>query len=293
MRIRPSSVLALLALALPLCAQEKFTLRYTLQPGPAAWYQQDQDNKMAMKMGERTMNGLMATSMWMECKVAAVKDGVATLESKFARVKAKSDGMGGKTDYDSDVEGSRPGSFRGLAELVGQTVKVSFDDTGKQTNVEVDDDVEAGLEKAGMSMKQTFAQAILTWPKDPIALGDTWTNEYGMPMGQMGKGKVVVTNKLVAVKDHVATVEQTSKIEVESKGLPPGMKLEVTKASGSARIDLRVGMPLEMTTDVEMKIGGGGDTGAAMDMTMTMHSSIKQVPAPAPKAAGKPEDAKK
>jgi hypothetical protein len=201
--------------------------------------------------------------------------------------------MGAKIDYDSDVAGSKPGMFRGLADMVGQTVKTTFDATGKTSAVEVDADIEAGLEKAGMSMKQTFEQAIMAWPQEPIAIGATWTTQYEMPMGQMGKAKAVVTNKLVSVKDNVAVVDQTTKMEIDATGMPPGAKLEVTKAVGTAKIDLRAALPVEMTSDVEMKMGGDGDGAPMMDMTMTMRSSMKQVPAPAAKTDAKPADAKK
>jgi hypothetical protein len=284
MRHNLSTVLTLLLVSATAAAQDKHTLRYQLAPGPTVWCQTDQDMNMVMKMGEQEMKTSMQTSTWMEGKVVAVKDGTASVEQKYARVKSKSSGMGGNSEYDSDVAGSKPGMMmRDLAKLVGQSATVQMDATGKILAVNIPTGVEAGLEKAGMSLKQTFEQSIMTWPKEPIAVGGTWITEYDMPMGQMGKGKAKVTNKLVGVKDNVATLEQTTELTIDAKGMPPGMKLEVTKATGSAKIDLRAAMPLEMVSDIEMKMQGGADS--PMDMTMLMHSAVKQVAAPAAKKA--------
>ncbi len=284
MRLSLPSVLTLLLVSATAAAQDKHTLRYQLAPGPTVWCQQDQDMNMVMKMGEQEMKTSMQTSTWMEGKVVGVKDGVASVEQKYARVKAKSSGMGGNSEYDSDVAGSKPGAMmRDLAKLVGKSATMQMDATGKIVAVNVPADVEAGLEKAGMSLKQTFEQSIMTWPQDPIAVGSTWVTEYDMPMGQMGKGKAKVTNKLVEVKDHVATVETTTELTVDATGMPPGLKLEVTKATGSAKIDLRAAMPLEMVSDMEMKMVGGADS--PMNLSMTMRTTVKQVAAPAAKKA--------
>lgn len=284
MRFSLPSILTLLLVGAAATAQDKYTLRYQLAVGPAVWCQTDQDMNMVMKMGEREMKTSMQTSTWMEGKVLEVKDGTASIEQKYTRVKSKNSGMGGNSEYDSDVAGSKPGMMmRDLAKLVGQSATVQMDATGKILAVKIPADVEAGLEKAGSSLKQTFEQSIMTWPQEPIAVGGTWVSEYDMPMGQMGKGKAKVTNKLIGVKDNVATLEQTTELTIDSKGMPPGMKLEVTKATGSAKIDLRAAMPLEMISDIEMKMVGGADS--PMDMTMHMHSSVKQVAAPAAKKA--------
>ena len=110
-----------------------------------------------------------------------------------------------------------------------------------------------------------------------------------MPMGQIGTGKAKVTNKLIDVKDHVVTLEQKVEMDLSAAKMPGGGKLEVTKAGGTSKIDLRRTMPVEMVMDMEMKMGGEG---SPMQMTMTMHQEMKQCEAPAPKKAAAPATGK-
>lgn len=278
-RISPLAFALLLPLA-PLCAQAKHTLRYQFQPNASFWSEQTQAMNMVMVMGEHQVKNTMTTTTSIESKVGEVKDGTAAIDQTFRRVQAKSDGMGMKVDYDSDIEGSKPGMMKSLADLVGKGCNIKVEAGGRLAEMTLSDEMEDLLEKSGMSMKQTLEQSFMAWPKDPIAIGETWTTKFDMPMGQIGTGKVTVTNKLVDVKGTVVTLEQTLAVDLSAAKMPGGGTLEVTKATGTSKIDLTKPMPVESAMDMEMKMGGEG---AKSSMTMTMRQTMKLVDAPAPK----------
>ena len=276
----PSALVGVL-IAVPAFAQDKHTLRLKFVPGHVVHTLQSQDMVMNMAMGEQKMNTTMAMQMWCEAKTIEVKDGVAVMEQTYRRMKAKADGPGMKVDYDSDVEGSKAGMLAGASKLVGQKVTVKVDEGSNLKDVAVPEDLVDGLERAGLNLRESFEQSFTSFPKDPIAIGETWTTTREMAMGQMGKMKTKVTNKLVEVKDNVATIEQKMELDEAGSELMPGMKVTLTKAEGLAKVDLRNGIPVDMKTEMQMKMGDA--------MAMTIQTLAKQVEPPAPKAASKAE----
>ncbi len=282
----PFAVSLLLPLA-SLVAQEKFTLRYDLKPGPATWTEMTQEMTQNMSMAGKDMKMNMTTTMWLEGTVKEVKDGIATVEQRYARIKAKSDNPMMKVDYDSAVEGSKPGAMRSLADLVGQTAKSRVDSSGKVLEFTPPAGGDKAVAATGANLKQAFEQQFTAWPKEPIAIGSTWQSNLDIPMEQMGTMKATITNKLIAVKDGVATVEQAMAMDTSGLKMPGEMKLEVPKAGGTAQIALHCFQPVLATMDMEMKMIGPKDS--PMTMTMGMHMTMKQVPAP----AAKPADAAK
>lgn len=284
-------VLTLLLAAAPLVAQEKFTLRNEFQPGLVSWVSQTQDMSQSMAAGGKPMKTSFQTSMWLESKVVEAKDGVAAIEQRFARIKSLGSGPGMKVDYDSDVEGSKAGPMRALADLAGKTAKLRVDAQGKVQDFTLPDDLGEELERIGVSLKQGFEQAFCAWPTEPVAIGDSWESELEFPMAQLGSMKAKVANKLIAVKDKLVTVEQKVTMDVSGLTLPGTMTMEVTKSEGTSTFDLRLPMPVDGTMDLAMKMSAGEN---APSVTIEMKSAIKQIEPPAPKApAATPADAPK
>ena len=275
MRHSFAATLTLFAVA-PLLAQDKHTLRLKFVPGRVVHTMQKQDMSGDMGGGKQ-MN--QAISMWTEAKIADVKDGVAVIEQTYRRMKATSNTP--KVDYDSDVEGSKPGMLGPATKLVGEKITMKLDESSNLKDVAVPEDLADGLERAGMNLKENFEHTVTAFPKDPIAIGETWTTSRQITMGQMGTMKTTVTNKLIDVKDDVVTIEQKVVMDEAGSKLTPGMKVELTKAEGLAKIDLRTGLPIDMTSDMQMKMAGV--------MTMSIRSVTKEVEPPAAKPAPKPE----
>jgi hypothetical protein len=283
MKLARSLPLVLLLAAAPAIAQDKHKLRLNFKAGTVVHFLQSQDMDMAMNMGGQDMGTKMQTQMYMTVKIKDVKDGVAELEQEITRVTAKmTNPMMGPIDFDSDVEDSDPGMLEGMANMVKQkmTMKVSSD--GKVVGVDLPKELKDMADESGMDLKSMFSQGFTMLPADPIAVGESWKSDIQMPLGQMGETKVDVTNKLLAATAEHATIEQDMKIDLSGMEIPGGMTAEIVKAKGVNKLDLRTGMPADMTMEMEMKFGGAD---APMTMVMKMKQAMKQVEAPAPKPA--------
>ncbi|MBZ0154393.1 MAG: hypothetical protein K8J09_22930 [Planctomycetes bacterium] len=285
------TLFATLALLLaPLAAQEKHTLRYTFTPGSVCWSQMDQEVVQDMDMGTRKMHTSMTSSTWMESKVSGVDKGVATLTNRYARIKVKSDAPGMKIDYDSDVEGSRPGAMRQMADLVGKVATMKTDTRGKIMEITFPEDMGDAFESLATSLKAGMEQSFVYFPEEAVAIGDTWQTHLEIPMDKVGAMKVVATNKLTAVNGDTCKVDISMSFDTSGLAMPGGMQLTVKESSGSMTVSTQHVVPVESTMKMVMKMGSAE---AGVDMTMSMNMTMKQVPAPAPKpAAEKKADGK-
>ena len=123
-----SFVIAFLFITLALPAQEKHTLRYDLKPGATVWMQMVQEMTQNTSRDGKETKIAMTTTMLMEGKATEVKDGVATIEQRYARIQLKCDSPMRKIDFDSDVEGAKPGQFRKDTDAIpAQTRIIIFD----------------------------------------------------------------------------------------------------------------------------------------------------------------------
>lgn len=269
---------ALVLPALCLSAQEKHTLRFRFEPGQTAWLLQTMEMKQQMVVQDRPMDMTFTTRMWMEAKVTAVKDGVATIEQRYARVQVKMDGAMMQVDYDSDVEGSDPGPMAMMADFVGKTATIRVDARGTMHGIELPEDI-AGLPIA-KSLKQGFQQQFTAWPEEPVAVGGTWSSRLEFPMEGMGSMKAAITNELLSVQDKIVTVAMEMKMDTSGLTMPGGMEMEIGKAKGTVKYSLDSFLPIDSTIEMEMKMGGDG---APMRMTMVNKTSMQQIEPPAPK----------
>lgn len=289
--MQPRTLFATLALLLaPLAAQEKHTLRYTFTPGSVCWSQMDQEVVQDMDMGTRKMHSSMTSSTWIESKVSGVEQGVATLTNRWARIKVKSDAPGMKVDYDSDVEGSRPGAMRQLAELVGKTSTMKTDTRGKIIEINFPEDMADTMASVATSLKAGMEQAFVYFPEQAVAIGDTWQTHLEIPMDKVGAMKIAVTNKLTAVDGDTCKVDIDMSFDTSGLTMPTGMQMTVKESSGSMTVSTKNVMPVQSTMKMVMKMASAE---AGVDMTMSLNMTMKQVPAPAPKpAAEKPAGGK-
>lgn len=277
--------LAFLLATAPAIAQDKHQLRLRFVPDTVVHYVMKQDMDMSMNMGGQDMGTKMKMQMFMTTKVGKVEGNTAELTQEITRVKVemKNPMMGG-INYDSADEDSDPGMLSGLEEMVGQKIKVKIDDMGKLVDFKMDGEGAESTEKAGVDLKQMMSQSLVMLPAAPVGIDETWQSETKLPMGQMGDMDVKVTNKLLNVdKDHF-TVEQVMNIDASDVEMPGGMKVDSMESKGTSKVDLRTGMPSEMTTELKMKMSG------AMAMSMTVKQTVEPAPAPEPK---KTEETKK
>lgn len=285
MQPRPTAILALLLACAPAAAQDKHLLRFRFVPDHVVHTMVTQDMVMNMSMAGQNQNTTMSQHMWTMAKTKEVKDGTAAIEQTVLRIKAKmAMPMLGDIDYDSDDPESDPGMLQSMAELVGKTTSTRVDASGKVLDFKLPEELEGQMRSMGMDLKQAFTQGFTALPEKPIGIGETWETSFDMPMGQMGKAKAKVTNKLKSVEGDFVSIDQEIAMTLDG-GMLEGMKVEITKAAGTNKIDLRSGAPVEMTMDMEMKMDGGEDM--PMKMTMAMKQAMRQVEPPAKKEPAK------
>lgn len=258
-------------------AAQKHLLRIVPSVGTTNLYLQTMQMTVSVKMGEegKPMDTEQSSSLWMQTKVVDCKDGKSKLEQTYQRMKVKMTGMA-NVDYDSDDPESRPGPMEALAESVGEKATVIMDSRGAIVSVELPealDEAQAGG-GSGLDIKQMLAQSVPQMPEEPVAIGHEWATEMPMPMGQLGKMKCTITNKLASVEKGLARIDQKLTFATDELKLPGGMEMSVGDASAFTVVDLSTGLPHDSNSSVAMVMSGGP---ANMKMTMTMVQAMKRV----------------
>ena len=268
-----------LALTAAAHAQEqgktKHLLRFDFKPGTVAKQVMTQDMTMTMAMGAEDMVTKMTMSMFQTYTVQSVEGDKAAIEQKITRVKAVMDNPMMQVDYDSSDEDSDPGMLEGLADLVDSTIRMKLSNRGKPSDVKLPEGLSE--DAGGPDLEQMISQIVTALPEEPVAIGDTWTVDQNMAMGQMGDTSTKVTYKLVSVTDAEIVLEQSLKMDLSTMEVPPGMEIKDATAKGKIVIDRRTGLPKTSDLDMTMKMDG------PMAMEMVLKVSLK--PAPADKKA--------
>jgi Family of unknown function (DUF6263) len=257
-------------------ASQKHLLRIAPSVGTANLYQQSTQMTMSMAMegSEKPMEMEQSSSIWIEAKAVESKEGKTKLEQTFQRVKVKMTGVA-NVDYDSNDPESRPGPMEALAETVGEKATVVMDARGSILSVELPEALdEAQAAGSGVDFKQMFSQSTPQLPEESVAIGHEWTTEMPMPMGQMGKLKCTITNKLVSVEKGLARIDQKLAFATDELKLPGGMEMSVGEASGFTVVDLSTGLAHDSSNSVTMVMSGGPTN---MKMTMKMVQAMKRV----------------
>ena len=268
-----------LALAVPAAAQDddkpKHDLKFTFKPGAVANQVMTQDMTMTMSMGPQDMVTTISMSVFQTFTIKSVKDNKATIEQEITRVKAAMDNPMQKVDYDSDEEGSDPGMLEGLDNIVDQKMELKLSERGEASDIQAPEDVTG---PGGLDMEGALSQIIVSLPKEPVAIGDSWTVSQKMPMGQMGESETDITYKLVSVDESVIVLETTLDLNAEDMEAPNGMQVASAKASGSYTLDRSTGLP--KTYDITMTMTMDGPMEMAMEVKTTMKPAPKSEKAP-------------
>jgi len=268
-----------LALTAPAFAQEdakqKHQLRFKFKAGTVTNQVMSQDMTMTMSMGAQDMVTTMAMNMFQTYTVKSVEGDKAAIEQKITRVKAVMDNPMQQIDYDSAKDDSDPDMLEGLADLVGQVTTLKLSDRGAVSDVKTPELSSAAA--GGVDVDQMMSQIVTSMPEEPVAIGDTWTVDQKMPLGQMGESDTKVTYKLVSIDDAVIVLDQKLDLNVDEMEMPGGMTVESAEATGKITIDRRNGLPKTMSLDMTMVMDG--------QMAMEMALKLRMKPAPAAKKA--------
>ena len=276
--MNPARILPLaLALTAAAPAQEqgktKHLLRFNFKVGTVAKQVMTQDMTMTMAMGAEDMVTKMTMSMFQTYTIKSVEGDQAAIEQKITRIKAVMDNPMMQVDYDSSDEDSDPGMLEGLEDLVDATIKMNLSDRGKPSDVKLPEGATDAEGAGGPDLEQMVSQIVTALPEEPVTIGETWTVDQNMAMGQMGDTATKVTYKLVGVTDSEIMLEQKLQLDLETMEVPPGMEIKNATAQGKVTIDRRTGLPTTSELNMTMQMDG------PMAMEMVLKTSMKPEPA--------------
>jgi hypothetical protein len=269
--------------------KQKHMVRFSFKAGAVRHTVMMQDMVMTMNIGAEDMVTKVKTTSWSTTTTKSVKGNIAEIEQKVTRVKAFADSITMKVDYDSNDEDSDPGVLEVLADLVGQKITMKLSDQGKISDVVMPDDADQ-LKAAGMDMEQLMSQTVTQLPDHPIAIGESWKVQQENSVGQFGKMDSETTYTLLHINKEFISLKHSMVCDTENVVMPGGATIDTMKVTGTSKIDLRTGMPIEMNFTMSTKVSGQ----MKMEMEMSMTLSIKPAPAQGKKVddAAKPKGGK-
>ena len=230
---------------------QKHMVRFSFKQGAVRHSVLDMDMNMSMNMGAQDIETKVKTTMWTSTSVKAINGNTADIVQKITRVKAKSDSLVMKVNYDSDDEDSDPGAMEGLDELVGESTTLKLTDQGKVSDVKVPEAAN-DMQASGVNLNEILKSTVTQLPAHPIAIGDTWKVDQEVPLGANGTANGVIHYKLLAIDKTSITLEQKLVIDTENVQAV-GMKGMKMSAKGTSKLDLMTGSPIEM--DVTTRMG--------------------------------------
>jgi len=281
--------LGLLAVVIVACGADRAaaqtTLRYKFKKGDKLNYEMEQKMTMTMSIMGRDINtdvNQLVNMTWTVNDVDA--DGKAKMTQTIARIRHNMDGGPvGKFEYDSkdDKEGEGPlGKILTpiLRALAGAEINLVMDPQGKISDIKLPEKLAkiaknlppaaaaggAGEMLSEEGLKQMMDQGGLRLPKEAVAKGKTWDQQFEM---KSAIGKV----KAESVNTYEGPAERDGK-KLERVAMKPKLTFEVDEnspakitvksqdAKGTAYFDNAAGklVSTSMNQDLELAISGGG-----------------------------------
>tara|TARA_R110002096_G_scaffold14256_5_gene49708 strand:+ start:1626 stop:2528 length:903 start_codon:yes stop_codon:yes gene_type:complete len=271
------AILMVAALAAPATGQEKPTaaakqkhmMRFSFKAGTVRHTVMEQDLIMTVSMGKQEMVTKLKTTMWVTTTVKATEGNIAHIEQVITRVKAFADGSVLKLNFDSDDEDSDPGSLVSLASFVGKKTVMKLSDRGKAIDTDLSGD-ETRPEAVGTELEHWMAQGLTQLPDRPIAIAEPWKLKQKVSLMPLAEANpdAEMAYKLLAVDSGSITVQQRLIIDLDTLELPGAVKPEALSITGTSKLDLRTGTPIEGTQI--MKSTFDGQTKMTMHVTQTI-----------------------
>jgi len=318
--------LVVLALAAAGLAQEKITLKQQYPPGTYVMtMKQDMANTTAM--GNNTMTSKMTMLMAMELTAEKPDANGQMLHMVYKRIVMNLSGGPMSTSFDSDKEDSAEDSPMAsmYRALVGATIDVTMDPNGNVTAVTGTDQMWDKMAKGNPAIaammgkmkeqfgeglfKELFSQSRKMMPTNPVAVGETWTNNIKQELPVLGKVTLKQDCKLKDIQKtpagKIAVIEFTGKMTKDEAGpttkeegatpTPTLAKLDMALA-GTMKLDVDTGLmtSAEMTQKGDMDMSMSSPQGEAMKFSInqniktemeTVPGKYKPAAAPTTKAA--------
>jgi hypothetical protein len=238
-------------------AGEKISLKLNVAKGDKKSYVTTQNLSNQISAGGQTIDlkTEMTVNTNLEVKDVAA-DGVTTIEIIHKRVQLTAAGPL-EMKYDSDDASTANNALaQQVAGLAGNSVSAKFDAQAK-----VIKDKDADNAKISARLQESIEQLISALPSHPVAIGDSWDDEYeikstpSMPMKVSGK------YTLKDVRDGVAYLKYDAKVTSTAD-----LKGSIT---GDAEIDQKTGLTTKFVGNMKVE-GKQAGTDFKLDGELTV-----------------------
>lgn len=195
---------AILLVASPTLGAEPLVWKWKV--GDAPRYVMTQTMRMSMDAGAAgETTGSMRQDTLMQWKVDSVEpNGEAKLTVQTERVVMQNEGPGGQSfTYDSESQDPPMGMAALVAPVyeavVEHPVYLTMQPSGELKEIKLSDELKAAFDRlpggavSGDMAVQTIRQMVVELPKEPLAVGDQWTNTVNFDTPGMGSVKVETT----------------------------------------------------------------------------------------------------
>jgi hypothetical protein len=229
-------------------APAKHTLRYRFQPGESIRWEVVHRAKIETSVSGTTQTAetlSKSVKLWRVSKVEA--DGNATFEHLVESVDMRHKLTGRQeVHYNSQTDKKAPLGFENVAESIGVTLSVvTVDPLGAIVHRE---------RKPVKASAQNEGQITLPLPKEPVAVGQTWSFPYQVDVPlESGGVKTVKTLQqftLDSVKTGVATIRMVTVILTPINDPAIEALLIQRESSGAVRFDIEAGRILGQQMDL-------------------------------------------
>jgi hypothetical protein len=265
------------------------------EPGQNLNYEVTQTTAMEGQAAGQAFSTTMQQTMNLIIDVLSVEADKATTDQHISRVRFDMEmpaPVNQKISYDSDATEQPDNPIaqqmsKTLGMLVGPKIKVTIDELGNYSDIQVPDEIIKGITQgpaAAMfgsqngkeTVERMFSQSNITLPEKELNVGDTWekTTEMEMPFGTM---KVMTTYTYQGpTAEGLEKIDAKVNVDLQPReNSPIAMKATSKEGGGTLLFDNKAGRLAEshIKQVLEMEVGG------ISKQTVTSESHLKLVPA--------------
>lgn len=232
--------------------------------------------------GDGAIRSSVELGLTLTVRQASAETG-AVVDLTIASVKARSDLMGERTEYDSTTpattakpgSGGQPGPgpdasdvlARTMRSLVGTTMTMTFDRAGNITSITGGDTLAAlggsitagggGAAVPGLpGGKRMFESIFSPGGRATASVGDQWTTQSVIDSGLLGEFRITNRHRLASYSGTRATIATQGQIKSVTENAGSTFRLGDSSMTGSAVWDTREGMLHEMSQTMTVRIDG-------------------------------------
>jgi hypothetical protein len=289
-RLELAVVVTLFSLAGPAIAAEPILLRYNFTKGDHLAYRTTHEEKQSQTIADQKVESTVKQEVVTSLVVDEIDgDGNAVIRTKAVFRKRKTDGQGGKFEFDSKSTERDTGSEIGgrvtpiLERLTGSEYQLKVTPRGKVTEVKGYAEILADLVKENLgaalqagvladndSQKHGEQEQLVVFSDKPVSPGDNWEHSIDADLKGIGKlkGKVTYTyegddkvggRKTVRIG---AKTDLSIDLNLDALGIKLTGTMTTTNSSGTVQFDPAAGRIVSsknvtgMTGQLNLEVGG-------------------------------------